>query len=51
MRRAVLTPSAIADVKAIWRYTRKTWGREQADRYYRLLETCFAQMARESAHF
>lgn len=29
----VLSPAAQADLSAIWDYSAKTWGRDQADRY------------------
>jgi Plasmid stabilization system protein len=40
-----LTPAAERDLEAIWRYTLKQWGIEQADRYIDFLTTAFAGLA------
>lgn len=41
-----LTPAARRDLEGIWRYTRQTWGLEQADRYIDILTEAFAVLAR-----
>jgi toxin ParE1/3/4 len=40
-----LTSHAEADLLEIWRYTAKTWGRAQADRYFSSIEDCFKNIA------
>ncbi|MBT7215104.1 MAG: type II toxin-antitoxin system RelE/ParE family toxin [Verrucomicrobia bacterium] len=40
-----LRPKAIADLEAIWRYTVDTWGDAQAERYVRLINESFRQIA------
>ena len=31
----LLSPKAVSDLEDLWLYTRKTWSRDQADRYHR----------------
>lgn len=40
-----LSPAAERDLEGIWRYTRREWGVEQADRYIDLLSTAFTGLA------
>ena len=40
-----LTPAAERDLEEIWRYTRRTWGIEQAERYIDTLNNAFAELA------
>jgi toxin ParE1/3/4 len=40
-----LSPAAERDLEGIWKYTRKEWGLEQADRYIDLLTTAFEASA------
>lgn len=40
-----LSPAAERDLESIWRYTRREWSLEQADRYIDILEAAFAQLA------
>ena len=40
-----LTPDAEADLKSIFRYTIKQWGKDQAQRYADLLEAGFRRIA------
>ncbi len=40
-----ITPRAAEDLKSIGRYTQKTWGRKQRDRYLRSLDRRFAWLA------
>jgi len=40
-----LTAKAKADLRAIGRYTQKTWGREQRNRYLALLDGSFRDLA------
>lgn len=40
-----LTPSAIADLEAIWTWTARNWSVEQADAYVTGLERTFALLA------
>jgi toxin ParE1/3/4 len=40
-----LTPAAEDDLVDIWKYTARTWSREQATRYHHQLETCFNRIA------
>jgi toxin ParE1/3/4 len=35
-----LTLAAETDLRDIWRYTYKTWGPEQADKYFDQIEAC-----------
>jgi toxin ParE1/3/4 len=42
-----LIPAAEDDLVGIWKYTAKTWGREQAVRYHHQLETCFNRIAQD----
>lgn len=35
-----LTPAAEHDLRDIWSYTCKTWGLEQADKYFDRIEAC-----------
>lgn len=42
-----LTHAAKQDLLAIGRYTQKTWGREQRNRYLVMLDGCFSLLARE----
>ena len=35
-----LTLAAETDLRNIWRYTYKTWGLEQADKYFDQIEAC-----------
>lgn len=46
MKTYKLTRQAEADLLEIWHYTAKTWGRMQADRYLRQLESCFKKIAK-----
>ncbi|MEC9346430.1 MAG: type II toxin-antitoxin system RelE/ParE family toxin [Pseudomonadota bacterium] len=43
--RYALSPSARADLVAIWRYSAANWSVEQADRYVRDLEAVFRLLA------
>lgn len=40
-----LTPSAEADLEEIARYTLRTWGERQAERYAAALDECFEKIA------
>ena len=40
-----LRPKAISDLEKIWEYTVETWGEEQAERYVRLINESFRQIA------
>ena len=40
-----LTPAAERDLEAIWAYTQKQWGAEQANRYIDILTEAFAELA------
>lgn len=40
-----LSPAAKGQIAEIYGYTHATWGREQADRYYRQLFDCFDAIA------
>ena len=40
-----LTRQAEADLKDIYRYTRRMWGKTQAARYARQLQQCFTRLA------
>ncbi len=40
-----LSPAAERDLEGIWRYTRREWGLEQADRYTDLLTAVFKVLA------
>lgn len=40
-----LTPAAEGDLEAIWSYTARQWGLEQANRYIDILTSAFAQLA------
>lgn len=40
-----LRPKAIADLEGIWEYTVDTWGEEQAERYVRLINESFREIA------
>ena len=40
-----LTREADTDLKAIYRYTRRTWGQAQAVRYANQLQQCFLMLA------
>lgn len=42
-----LRPKAIADLDSIWNYTVETWGEEQAERYLRMLNDCFNNIAND----
>jgi toxin ParE1/3/4 len=44
-----LTSQAEADLLEIWRYTAKTWGKTQADRYFGKIEDCFKNIAADKA--
>jgi toxin ParE1/3/4 len=46
MPEARLAPAARRDLEGIWRYTRQTWGAEQADRYVDRLTEAFEILAR-----
>jgi toxin ParE1/3/4 len=37
-----LTLAAETDLRDIWRYTYKTWGPEQADKYFDQIEACWS---------
>ena len=41
----VLRPKAVDDLDSIWDYTVDVWSEEQAERYIRLLNTGFKQIA------
>ena len=36
-----LSPAAERDLESIWKYTRREWGPEQAERYTDMLTTAF----------
>jgi toxin ParE1/3/4 len=40
-----LSPSAARDLEGIWKYTRREWGLEQAERYTDLLTAAFRVLA------
>lgn len=40
-----LSPAAERDLEGIWKYTRREWGLEQADRYTDLLTAAFKVLA------
>lgn len=40
-----LRPKAISDLDGIWAYTVETWGEEQAERYIRMLNDTFCELA------
>ncbi|MFT4549777.1 MAG: toxin ParE1/3/4 [Verrucomicrobiales bacterium] len=40
-----LRPKAISDLEEIWEYTVEAWGEEQAERYVRLINKSFRQIA------
>ncbi len=40
-----LTPAAEGDLEAIWIYTARQWGLDQANRYIDILTSAFAQLA------
>ena len=40
-----LTPAAERDLEKIWRYTQRTWGIAQAERYIDKLHGAFAELA------
>ena len=42
-----LTAKAKADLRSIGRYTQKTWGREQRNRYLALLDGSFRALAKD----
>ncbi len=42
-----LTAKAKADLRSIGRYTQKTWGREQRNRYLALLDGSFRDLAND----
>jgi toxin ParE1/3/4 len=44
-----LTPRAKEDLRAIWHYTRDTWGEAQADRYVSTLYERFGWLAENPA--
>jgi toxin ParE1/3/4 len=44
MPKLVITVLAEQDLLDIWDYTRETWGEEQADRYFRILEQRMNQL-------
>jgi plasmid stabilization system protein ParE len=41
-----LSPAAERDLEAIWKYTRREWGPEQAERYTDLLTAAFRVLAK-----
>lgn len=41
----VLTEKALNDLREIGRYTERTWGREQRNRYLLMLDQCFHNLA------
>lgn len=45
MPRFILTKKAKADLKAIGRYTKETWGPEQRNRYLTMLDNRFHDLA------
>jgi toxin ParE1/3/4 len=40
-----LSPAAEHDLENIWRYTRRQWSLQQADRYIDMLRAAFAELA------
>jgi len=40
-----LSPAAERDLEGIWKYTRREWGLEQAERYTDLLSAAFQVLA------
>ena len=40
-----LTPAAEGDLEAIWSYTARQWGLDQANRYIDILTSAFSQLA------
>ena len=40
-----LSPAAERDLEGIWKYTRREWGLEQAERYTDLLSASFQELA------
>ncbi|MDB5979056.1 MAG: plasmid stabilization system protein [Pseudomonas sp.] len=40
-----LTPAAEGDLEAIWSYTARQWGTEQANHYIDIMAASFAQLA------
>jgi toxin ParE1/3/4 len=45
MARVFLRPKAVDDLTGIWDYTVETWGIEQAERYVRLVNRSFEELA------
>ena len=45
MGRFFLRPKAVADLESIWDYTVDTWDEQQAERYLRMLNRAFADLA------
>ena len=43
----VLRPKAVDDLESIWDYTVNAWSEEQAERYIRLLNSEFKQIAED----
>ena len=41
----VLRPKAVSDLKEIWQYTVKMWDEDQAERYVRMLNIGFVDLA------
>lgn len=44
MTKYVLRPKAVEDMTSIWDYTIEMWGREQAERYVRMLDRTFSEL-------
>ena len=40
-----LRPKAVSDLDSIWNYTIETWGEDQAERYLRMINDGFSQIA------
>lgn len=40
-----IRPEAERDIKDIWRYTRKTWSRQQADHYVGIIRANLSELA------
>ena len=48
MAKFFLRPKAIADLESIWDYTVDTWDVEQAERYVRMINRAFGDLAKDS---
>lgn len=40
-----LRPKAVSDLDSIWNYTLETWGEDQAERYLRMINSGFSELA------